>query len=285
MAETNYFRLVSLALLAALYFYGFSGSDSEKSRRTPTPVSQPLLSLCSRDKPNVISFAFTEGVTGAGALMAQTLKSYTGNPTAIFFYIDKDFYFQTDNGYSAQLVENGHIVGLRWYQSWTDTAKLSKSAFQQAIIASSEKINNQINQYITPSKAGKYYPKYIAFDYADSSKKSLLQQYSGYAGELGMYTVLSDFMPESNNENYEAVKLNYKAKFDKDVGTLGTFAIAMHPGNPQASVSGSNILDLINTTIAPAGKTIISISNCLSAATLYRTGISYLFRQCITSRN
>eukprot|EP00835_Amoeboradix_gromovi_P002461 NODE_140_length_17926_cov_0.139620.p7 type:complete len:280 gc:universal NODE_140_length_17926_cov_0.139620:6080-5241(-) len=275
----NYFRLLTLALLGALYFYGFSNGNSEKAKRTPTPIATPqnLLSLCDRASPNVVAFGFTEGVTADGAKMAQTLKGIKGSPTAIFFYLDKDFYYQTDTGYSAQLVENGHIVGLRWHQSWAETSKLSKVAFQQAIIDAGARINNQINQYISPSKVGKYYPKYIAFDYADSSKTVLRATYAAYAAELGIYTVFSDFLPESNNENYAAVKANYVKKFQQDQGTLGTFAIALHPGNVEAALNYNNIADLINTTIIPNQKTVISIPDCLKkAGDVYRTGIFIL---------
>ena len=271
----NYFRLVALALLGALYFYGFSGSDSQKSVRTPVPITTPqnLKNLCDRATPNVVAFGFTEGVTAAGATLAQALKSTNGSPTAIFFYIDQSSYYQTDTGYSAQLVENGHIVGLRWNTDWPTTQKMSKGAFQQAIVDAGTRINNQINQYISPALVASYFPKYISFNYADNSLTGALQTYAGYAAELGLYTVYTDLMPESNNENYAAVKANYAAKFLQDQGTLGSFAIAFHPGNVAGALNAGNIADLIATVITPAGKKVSDISKCLGVAgSNYRTG-------------
>ena len=278
----NYFRLVSLALLAGLYFYGFSNSNSQsRATRAPTPISNPVIMGCSRanNVKNILSFGFNEGVSQASAELGKVVKSLPGAPTAIFFWIDQDVYAQNDKGYAAALVEAGHAIGLRWNLDFPSTKALGRSKFLEKLIASSTVVNGAINKFA--AKQGKYFPKYLSFNYADSKEKAIRDEYAVYAAELGFYTIGSEFLPESRNEKIEAIVANYQTIFKEQAAGIGTFSIAIHPGNQESGLTFDKIKSVLEP-INSFGIKVVSFQDCIQQTDVFRTGICYLFRECVT---
>ena len=232
--------------------YGFSHSNT-RIKSTRAPVINPVINGCQQMNTGTsVSFAFTEGITSHSVLLGNKIKSLPGFPTAIFFWIDKDFYIENDVGYVASLIEAGHAIGLRWYLDLKETNYISKSQFIASLIDFTKKLNIVYHKYSTTTSI--YYPKYLYFNYiSDTSHTShtsqtIIAKYAEYASEIGFYTIQSIVHPEPNTiENI----LHYYT-------TLNGPSLAIHPGHLSSPISSN--LTFFDSISHP----IVSISTCIN---------------------
>ena len=265
----NYFRATIAVIVLVLIYTSTPNERQKRGLLLPTTVS-----ICNRFKSNSIALGFTEGITVDSVTIAQQIKGLVNAPTAIFFHIDDPVYLQQDKGFSAYLVENGHVVGLRWTMKWSDTVKLSKLAFQEALIDKSQSVHAAINKYAVQQST--YYPKYLLFDYTLETDVNLIK-YSDYAAELGFVTITSQFLPESNAKNIKELLQVYSDGFKIDNAGIGTFRLALHPGNANSILKNDNFIQL-STLLNQNAKSVVSFMDCAYGASAgsadrYRKGI------------